>query len=137
MATRSYESKAKPFIWVSLVWLLIGTFFCLWPVNLGFLAIKWFLGLSFLCLFDFLSLSKTLQAMVELANKAHLVVRMRTVFSLVFWSVAKLICLGLFIVLLMKARSIHFTPLFLGVGTLLVVPWVGGLLWRRGEVKYA
>lgn len=48
-----------------------------------------------------------------------------------FWGLIKVVCLGLFFITLLKGQKIPMHGLLLGMGTLGVVPVVGGFIWSQ------
>ena len=55
--------------------------------------------------------------------------------KILFWGFFKTVCLGLFIIVLLKGQKIPLLGLLMGVGTLAAVPLVGGFFWCWRELR--
>ncbi len=56
-------------------------------------------------------------------------------FRIWFWGLFKVVCMGLFIIDLLKGQKITLLGLLMGIGTLWAVPLIGGFLWSWTELK--
>jgi hypothetical protein len=122
----------KPFIIAAIFWAVIGFAMCRHfsavqelPKNL-----VWLFGLWALCLLDLLALGKTIQGMLAIAAGAGENLSAYTVHTF-SWGLIKLVCLGIFALVMIKGNPIPTAGLLVGMGTLVVVPLVGGFLWSQ------
>ena len=86
--------------------------------------------LWFLSILDLAVLSKLGLVLFSLVN-AEGARRSALTIQAFFWGAFKIICLGLFVITLLKGQKIPVSGLSLGMGTLVVVPLLGGFLWSR------
>jgi hypothetical protein len=129
MTDQLRKKMAVMFAFVSLLWLIIGAAGCRYfSVNTADFHhnMAWLLGLWGLCLFDLFTLGKTVEGLLSLvANTAEN--RAFSTIQTFSWGFLKLVCLGIFILLMSHGKSIPTAGLLLGMGTLAIVPLVGGL----------
>jgi hypothetical protein len=130
------KEKVLPFVWVALAWLAVGLILCYFlafqaPIGLVF---GWFFLLWAICLVDFLSMVISFSKFLDLKAGS---IRIRQFFEAAFWGAVKLVCLGLFGIVLLKGRSIPTVGLLAGFGTLFIVPLVGGFWWSFKEFLHA
>ena len=102
----------------------------------GATALRWFLMLAALALFDLFALSRAVRAVSRLAGAgAAQPNREALAIQALVWGSIKIACLGLFgWVLLMggtRPASIPIESLLPGLGTLIAVPLAGGLWWSQ------
>jgi hypothetical protein len=90
-------------------------------------SFQWILGFWALCVLDLLVLRKLISIIFQLVSLAE-GNRLRQSIQALCWGVLKVLCLGLFIVVLLKGQKIPMHGLLLGIGTLGVIPVFGGLL---------
>ena len=125
------------FLGVSLGWLLLSVALCFFlgpePRNDQFLWMLVFWGLSNL---DLSVLAKFMSVAVRWAGATP---EKRPVLAIqaFCWGIFKVVCLGLFIFVLLKGYEIPTYGLLLGVGTLGIVPLVGGILWSQRVLRNA
>jgi hypothetical protein len=100
------------------------------------LASQWVLGLWFLCVLDLLVLRKLISIILHLVSDAERK-SAKSAFQALIWGALKLLCLGLFILVLLKGQKIPMHGLMLGIGTLGTVPVLGGLLWSQRKFQDA
>ena len=138
-ATRSFIRVAAV---TAILWAAGGVLACrLW--SSGTLTLRgnteWFLGMWALSLFNILALAMTVKEVLALivenregssVSPENRLWRAIRAFS---WGTLKLICVGIFIVVLIRAGDVSVMGRLLGAGTLVVVPLVGGL----GAVRHA
>lgn len=123
----------KPFGVAALIWAVLSMGLCRYFAEdtAQFITnVLWLAGLYLLSLCDLVALGKTIEGMIfvssgEGENRA---VRALQTF---YWVLLKLLCLGIFTVVLIKGRSIPSAGLLLGLGTIGIVPLLGGLFWSR------
>jgi hypothetical protein len=126
------RTEFSAFGFVSLAWLVIAQFICsLLSSQDEFLyASQWLLGFWTISVLDLLVLKKLISSVFKLVSLSQ----ERDLFlsaQALGWGVFKVLCLGLFIIVLLKGHKIPTHGLFLGIGTLVVIPVVGGLLWSQ------
>ena len=131
------QSILKPFVLSALVWAVAGFAACKYLSEDAVVLQRnliWLFGLWALCLLDLAALAKTVNGMLAIAaggsgpaaeNRGAYVIH---TFS---WGLIKLVCLGIFALVMIKARPIPTAGLLLGMGTLVVVPLVGGFFWSQ------
>ena len=118
---------------VGLVWLVFGEILChfLTPnTELAWVSSRWLLGIWALCIVDLYVLRMLVWSVLQIlrsdqGNPSLYVIQTA------FWGVLKLVCLGLFIIVLLKGQKIPLHSLLMGIGTLGMVPLVGGFLWSQ------
>jgi hypothetical protein len=88
----------------------------------------WFSGLWMLCICDLLVLAKTVQGLFAFAS-GSVENRPAQVIQTFSWAFLKLVCLGIFTLVMMKGRPFPIPGLLAGLGTLVFVPLMGGLIW--------
>lgn len=157
-----FRNALPYFAGVALVWLVLSLGLCFWvasdPVERN-RALAWTLGLSTLAWADLFSLGKTVAIALSLivdaesgtSNQHAGESRARGLFAVraikaSTWGALKLACLLLFGVILYKGSqgssrghlghdAIPTVGLMTGVGTLFVVPLIGGLIWNLKNSK--
>lgn len=137
------ENKTNSLIFIfgatSVIWLVLGEVLC-WALNSNieqaFSAYKSFLGFWILSVLDIGVLGKFLSLAAHLMNADELNKSAYAVQALV-WGVAKLVCLGLFVLVLLKGHEIPMHSLLLGMGTLVIVPLAGGFIWSQRVLQNA
>jgi hypothetical protein len=127
------KSIQKPFGTAAMIWALISIGVCRYfAANTAQFEINllWLAGLYVLSLCDLVALGKTIEGMIFVADDAgeNRAVRALQTF---YWALLKLLCLGIFTVVLIKGKSIPSAGLLLGMGTICFVPLLGGLFWSR------
>lgn len=122
----------KPFVLAAILWAVIG-----WASCRGFSQadaltrnLVWFFGLWALSLLDLVALGKTVQGLIAIAGGAGENLPAYTIHTF-SWGLIKLVCLGIFALVVIKGSPIPTAGLLVGMGTLVVVPLVGGLLWSQ------
>jgi hypothetical protein len=124
---------------VSIVWLILGEVLC-WGFNSNveqaFVAYKSVLGFWLLSVLDLTVLAKFLSSTGSLMNATEETKSAHAVQALV-WGLAKVVCLGLFVLVLLKGHEIPMHSLLLGMGTLVVVPLAGGYIWSQRVLQNA
>ena len=133
------NSEFFPFGLVSSLWLLLALAVCgymsstpeEWKASFVGAFILWAI-----CNLDLLVLKNLVSNVLNLISLTD-GNRLRVSIRALFWGVLKLICLGLFIIVLLKGHKIPTQGLLLGVSTLVVIPLVGGFLWSQRIVPNA
>ncbi|MEO5971054.1 MAG: hypothetical protein ABIQ95_14090 [Bdellovibrionia bacterium] len=141
--TKNLENKTNSgiviFGIVSAVWLILGEVSC-WALNpnpeQAFLAYRSFLGFWCLSVLDLGILAKFLSSAGYLMN-ANETTRSAYAVQAIVWGVGKIVCLGLFVLVLLKGHEIPMHSLLLGMGTLVVVPLAGGFIWSQRVLQNA
>jgi hypothetical protein len=127
------RQKALPFFGVAVLWLILGQFLA-WRWSSSFdqaiLACQWMFIFWALCILDLLALVKLISIAFQWINST---LENRPVYLIqtLSWGGIKLVCLGFFIGILLKEQHIPMHGLLLGLGTLAIVPWVGGFFWSQ------
>lgn len=137
------ENKTKSGIFlfgtVSVVWLILSEVLC-WGLNSNreqaFSAYKSLLGFWTLSVLDLGILAKFLSSAGYLMN-ANEATRSAYAVQAIVWGVSKVVCLGLFVLVLLKGHEIPMHSLLLGMGTLVVVPLAGGFIWSQRVLQNA
>lgn len=132
-----------PFFQVALIWLILGILGCwFWAENESrFQALIWFGILWGLCLLNLVATAKLFSGVLDLMAsgnerrqpKNQLAAAIRTS----SWGTIKLACWGLLILVLRAQRPIPTPALLLGIGTLTLVPIIGGIWWHQRVVRHA
>ena len=122
----------KPFAIAAVLWAVVGWAMCRHFSGAEELSknLVWLFGLWALCLLDLLALGKTIQGMLAIAAGVGENLSAYTVHTF-SWGLIKLICLGIFALVMIKGNPIPTAGLLVGMGTLVVVPLVGGFLWSQ------
>lgn len=133
------RTSLAPFAWVGGIWLLAGvtlSYELAEPAVRG-LSVRGFLCLWALSLADLYALAKVVAETLPLAAGAPSRERSARAFRAVFWGIIKLAVLAFFAVFLIKAHSIPKEGLLTGMGTLILVPLLGGYQWSRKVLRDA
>ena len=127
-------SEIKSFIWIALVWLVLGI-----VLNLVFSSSAfWFSVFWGLCVGNLFFLAKTISSAILLMSHVNSTERPQMIFRTAFFGVLKLITLGCIGFFLYVVESIPGPSIVFGLGTMVVVPFFGGYLWsKRGRWQYA
>ena len=131
------QNILKPFGFAALVWAVVGFAACkYWSEDASVLQrnLVWHFGLWALCLLDLAALAKTVNGMLIIAAGSSGPVaenRGAYVIHTFSWGLIKLVCLGIFALVMIKGRPVPTAGLLLGMGTLVVVPLVGGFFWSQ------
>jgi hypothetical protein len=126
-----------PFAWVSLGWLFLAVLVCLLSNIPTPVALPWLLGFWVLCVLDLFAIAETVEAVVRLQALKEGQDKLALVTRAFFWGFVKLACLGFLGLAVWVGRGVPNITLIFGLGTLVVVPLVGGLLWSQKELRYA
>lgn len=103
-----------------------------------FLAVQWIFIFWVLSILDLVALAKTLSSVMGLINSSEKSeLRATYMVQTLCWGFFKLACLGLFILVLLKGQNIPWIGLLLGMGTLVVVPVMGGFVWSQRALRNA
>jgi hypothetical protein len=130
MTSGSSRKDYLPFFGVALVWVAVGIGFCSGD------ALKWMLIFWMLCLLDLIALTLLVSAFVSLAAGSS-EKRGARIIQASTWGAIKLACLGIFAAILLQGFTIPSLGLYMGMGTLMIVPLVGGLWWSQRELQHA
>lgn len=125
----------RPFASTAIVWLglsgllIVGVDTAAPNQSLALLAL---LGFWFFGLFDLYSLARAVFAALALAASDNPEHKGKLAIQALFWGILKLGSLGLFtFVLIRHGKEIPSKGLLLGIGTVFVVPIVGGYRWSQ------
>lgn len=133
-------SFVLPFIGSALAWAAFScVVLCKFSSPVGHpwvVTFRWFFQLWFLSLVDLIALAKVSSIVLagvpeESKNRAQMLFRAS------YWGFLKLACLGIFLFVLIKGQAIPALSLVTGLGTLIVVPLVGGIWWSQRTVSHA
>lgn len=91
--------------------------------------IFYFFILFFLVGFDLFFLGKTVAVLSVLLSDQLAEKRMENFLFMALWGSGKMIALCAIVAVIWKMKHIPALPLFLGLGTLVVTPFLGGLGW--------
>lgn len=99
-------------------------------------AIRWFFLLFFLSMADLVALFEVLSGVLglmagETKNQMLPVIRTSS------WGAIKLACIGILGMVLYHGKAAPVAAVLLGLGTLVVVPLIGGLWWYQRNLKHA
>jgi len=124
------EKIFQPFGIAALIWLAVGVASCSYFSEAAetHKNLVWFLGLWALCLCDLIVLAKTVQGLFAFAAGA-VENRPAQIIQTFSWGFLKLVCLGIFTFVMIRGRPFPMLGLLIGLGTLVVVPLLGGILW--------
>ena len=131
--------QLKPFFWCSVAWLAAGgTLSVALPAG-ALSAAPWFLAFWGLSVLDLLALSRVVQSLLSLVaiEEKDLEKRPALIIQSFYWGFLKIGCLGAFGIVLFFSTSISKLSMFLGLGTLVIVPLFGGFLWSQRVLKHA
>ena len=132
MAKSSSSEITKPFAIAAVLWMVVGFGVCKYfsAPSLLQMNLIWLFGLWALSLVDLFALSKTVHGMLSFASGAaeNRPARVIHTFS---WGLIKLVCLGGFALVMIKGNPVSVLGLSAGLGTLVMVPLVGGLIWSQ------
>ncbi len=132
------KTEVRIFGSAGLIWLAIGLMICLGHEEISEVrrSQAWFVALAALSIVDFFVLRMLIQAVLRNFTASS---DQKREFSrpIALWGIFKAVCLGLFLIVLLKGQKIPLLGLSLGVGTLGAVPLLGGVLWSYCELKRA
>lgn len=120
--------QLKPFLGAALLWLFLGSGNVLYwvsPEARG-TGLVWWVGLYLLGVLDLGMIAALVASLLEGAPEGD---RVRWGVRLLFLGALKLLAWGIFAFLLFGNRGIPNASLLSGLGTLVVVPLLGGFLW--------
>lgn len=123
----------RPFAAVGAAWGLLGGLLCVTFSVEPLRALQLSLLLWAVALLDLAVLAKTFASIGQLGSSLGADKRRRPAFWAVFWAGAKLGCLGLFVLIFSSDTGSPALALVTGLGTLVIVPLVGGILWNQRE----
>ena len=98
-------------------------------------TVKWFGIISISVVCDFFLLAQLMGCVVQLVTKAKS--DSTSLLNVFFWGTLKVAAFGVVLVALVRAAEAPKGAIFLGLGTLLVVPLATGLWWNKKEASYA
>lgn len=124
------RSTVISFLGASLLWLVLSVAVCL----VFSVSPKWAIQLWAMSVVDLWALAKALSAVFGLVGViSSSQNRQKLVIQAFYWGTVKLACLGLFAVVLIKAKSIPSLSLVIGLGTMVTVPLLGGLIYSVAQ----
>ncbi|MBC7693014.1 MAG: hypothetical protein H7222_14725 [Methylotenera sp.] len=100
-------------------------------------SLLWMLGLWTLCVLDLVALAKTIAAGIILMSDQAPEKKSALAVQALSWGSLKMIFLGVIGLVLWKASTVPTVALLSGIGTLLIVPLVGGFWWSQKELSHA
>jgi hypothetical protein len=126
--------NAKPFAWAAILWAFVAVAIVMFncPDESRIRALEWMGTLWALCLIDLITLAKALQSAI-LAMDGAGENRIPHSIQAFYWGAIKLVCLGLFGFILWQSARAPTVGLLTGLGTLVVVPLLGGF-WRSKQI---
>lgn len=133
-----FKKTALLFFGVAVVWLIlalgVGFVWCL--SGDGIRSLIWLTIFWFLSVLDLAVLAVLVKNIFEWMNAKG---ENRPVYAIrtLCWGIFKVFCLGLFFIVLLKGQQIPMQGLLLGMGTLVIVPLVGGFLWSQKVLSNA
>ncbi len=129
--------KLFPFLAAALGWLIFGGGLC--AVRGGAAPFGWFTLIWSLCILDLLALARVVSGMLTFAAGTVTDPEKRVALGVQtsVWGLLKLACLGTLGATVFVGRNIPALSLFAGVGTIVVVPLVGGLIWSQKVLNKA
>lgn len=138
--THTLEIPWRPFVWAALVWAVIGS-----AVVFGFSkedpgpALPWFFWLASLATLGLTATAKLFAAVFPLLSGDPLdpKKRIECVIRASSWGTIKLVSWGLTATQLLYSRSIPVPALLLGLGTVIVIPLLGGASWHFDGLRNA
>ncbi len=137
---------------VALGWLLLSLLIVL-LIHIGdphevSLSAKWIFGLWLLSVVDLLAMAKLLVTAIRVLDLSG-EKRAAAIIRASYWGIVKLACLVLFVVLFLNAGqssgqtigaqtgAIPHEAIFLGMGSLVMIPLLGGLIWSQRILRHA
>ncbi len=130
------SAVTRMFVAVGIAWGFLGGLLCatfsVQPMRALWVSVLLW-GLSLL---DLAVLSKTFASIGQLVSSLGADERWRPSLWAAFWAGAKLGCLGLFALIFSLDDGLPPLALITGLGTLVVVPLVGGILWNQREAAF-
>lgn len=127
------SGRKGPFIVVALAWAVVGSLISLRSDAPDQSALKWMLGLWGLCIFDLVALAKTIAIVMTLMSSTAPEKQSALVIQALFWGVLKVGGLGLIGLALYFGDQAPGVSLALGLGTLIIVPLIGGYWSSRKD----
>ncbi len=121
--------NSKPFISAAVFWatLSVTTLFIFTAQPQA--GIFHFFKLFILVGFDLFFLGKTVAVLSDLLSDQLAEKRPNQVLQLALWGMAKMAALAALIAVIWNGKNIPTLALFLGLGSLIVIPFLGGLTW--------
>jgi hypothetical protein len=136
---KDIQIKIKPFLWIALIWLGFGQILCqtMSQDRIQSLAsAQWMFIIWALSLLNLGVLAQWMSIVIRWMSSSQ-EKRSAYLIQTLFWGVFKLVCLGFFIAILLKGHHIPILGLLLGIGTLGVVPLLGGFFWSQRMLNHA
>jgi len=138
---------------VALGWLVLSLLVVLAVHGTGNLcaasvSAKWIFGLWLLSVLDLLAIAKLLVTTIRVLDLSG-EKRVAAIIRASYWGIVKLACLVLFVVLFLNAGqssgqtigaqtgAIPHEAIFLGMGSLVMIPLLGGLIWSQRILRHA
>ena len=118
-------------LFVALTWCVFGLLIILATQDSVVLyrSVKWMIGLWVLCLADLVSLAKVVALIFGFLSNQDTDLRLFLSVQMIFWAVAKLLCLVVLGAVLLLGKNIPALALVVGLGTCIIVPLFWGLWW--------
>jgi len=122
----------KAFFTASIVWLMVGLPLIL-AIRDGEIRrnLFWFVAIWVWCNLDLIALGKTVARLMALVSSRTPAEKGRITREAIFWAFLKLVWLGSAVFLLGFLKELPLSPVFLGFGSLVVIPILGGWLSVR------
>ncbi len=135
-AKKSFKLELKYFGSAGILWLAVSLLICqFWETSPDVYLSQ--VGCTILWLVSVLDFFVLRMLADSIFQKIAASSRGRQHFSrwILFWGFFKAVCLGLFIIVLLKGHKIPLLGLSLGIATLGVVPLAGGFFWSWSELR--
>lgn len=128
-----HKIRIAPFVYTTLIWGVVATLVVLGFTPEPYRAAFWFALLYGMVVCNLFFLVKSIAVVIVLLSYQGAEKQTRHAIQLAFWGTAKFSTLGALIAVIWKAKDIPTLALAMGMGTLLVVPFIGGFWWSNVE----
>lgn len=131
------DSKAdlRPFIYTAILWGLVSIGVILGFSSVPLPALKAWAGFFILSISDLFFLVKTIAATLLLMSDQGAENRSAYAIQALTYGSLKLLCLGAIGFFLWKFSDVPEAGMFFGLGSLIIVPLVGGFWWSQAQLK--
>ncbi len=137
MKIGNHDIELKPFVWVAVLWSILGLLLVLGFTDEPKTAALWYSGSLSLALLNLFLLGKFLAVVLVLLS--YQVSEKRSMYAIqaAFWGFSKLIVLGVMIALVFHAEKAPMIALLLGMGSMVAIPLIGGFWWSQKGLSHA
>lgn len=129
--------ETKPFIWVALIWSLVGFLAVLGFSEEPKVSALWYFASLSLALLNLFLLVKFLAVVLVLVSDQVSEKRPMYAIQATFWGFSKLTVLGVMIAVVFQAEKAPVMPLLLGMGSMVAIPLIGGFWWSQKGLSHA